>query len=261
MHRVIIPVDFSETALNAARFTAHMLADKKDALAILYHNYEQDDDYDVVKSFMETLRHDLKIKGDCHVEYEIEKGGNLIDNLERVANARQATVIAMGITGKSALQQVLIGSNTLRMVDRKVSPVMIIPTSATYTRIKNVAFMSDFKDISTSTPSKMINAVLEMFEPTLHILNVIPTQESADSSLQEQGKEEFMKMFSNYSPAFYFLANDDFQDATDKFVLEHQIDLLLTIPRHESSNINVLKSSHTRKLAYHSHIPILAAHV
>ena len=35
MHRVIIPVDFSETSMNAARFTAQMLAGKKDALAVL----------------------------------------------------------------------------------------------------------------------------------------------------------------------------------------------------------------------------------
>src|ERR1700755_1810140 len=108
MHRVLIPVDFSETALSAARYTANMLAGKKDTLAILYHCYEHEDDRDVVKSFMATLRHDLIARGDTAVEYEIELGGNLIDNLEKKAREREATLIAMGITGKSALQQALI---------------------------------------------------------------------------------------------------------------------------------------------------------
>lgn len=31
MHRVIIPVDFSETSLNAARYAAKMLAGKENA--------------------------------------------------------------------------------------------------------------------------------------------------------------------------------------------------------------------------------------
>ena len=40
MHKVIIPIDFSETSLNAARFTAQMLAGKDNTTAIIYNNYE-----------------------------------------------------------------------------------------------------------------------------------------------------------------------------------------------------------------------------
>ena len=56
MHRVIIPVDFSETSLNAARFTARMLAGKKNAVAVLYNNYESSGDYDVVVGYQESLK-------------------------------------------------------------------------------------------------------------------------------------------------------------------------------------------------------------
>jgi nucleotide-binding universal stress UspA family protein len=260
MHRVIIPVDFSETALSAARYTANMLAGKKDALAILYHFYEHEDDRDVVKSFMETLKNDLLVRGDTSVEYEIEMGGTLIDNLEKKANSRDATLIAMGITGKSAMQQALIGSNTLRMVDRKVCPVLIIPTSAVYSPIKKVAFASDFQNVKTSTPTQMINAVLEMFNPALHIINVSREPVDQHSAEIQSAKKEFSEMFQDYSPDFVFLTRDDFQHAIDQFVKENSIDLLLTIPRHQANDNSVFKASHTRKLAYHSQIPILAAH-
>lgn len=260
MHRVIIPVDFSETALSAARYAANMLAGKKDTLAILYHHYEHEDDRDVVKSFMETLKKDLIARGDASVEYDIEMGGTLIDNLEKKANSREATLIAMGITGKSAMQQALIGSNTLRMVDRKVCPVLIIPTSAVYSPIKNVAFASDFNNVMGSTPVKMINDVLEMFSPHLHIVNVNSGPANEEDAEIKAAKNEFSQMFQSYSPDFYFLADENFQHAIDQFVKEHSIDLLLTIPRHQMNDNSVFKASHTRKLAYHSHIPILAAH-
>lgn len=260
MHRVLIPVDFSETALNAARFTANMLAGKKDALAVLYHNYEHDDDYDVVKAFMETLKKDLKLRGDTSVEYEIEKGGSLIDNLERVATKREATLISMGITGKSAIQQVLVGSNTLKMVDKKVCPVMIIPTNAVYSPITNVAFASDFKDVGTSTPVRLINTVLEMFRPQLHIVNVRSENDPEPGEIAEKAKEVFKEMFNEYSPDFYFIKMNDFQTAIDKFIIDKKIDILLTIPRHQSNDSSLLRGSHTKKLAYHSVIPILAAH-
>ena len=56
MHRVIIPVDFSETSLNAARYTAKMLAGKQDAVAVLYTNYESHDDLDVCTNYQESLK-------------------------------------------------------------------------------------------------------------------------------------------------------------------------------------------------------------
>jgi hypothetical protein len=55
MHRVIIPVDFSETSLNAARFAAAMLAGKNDAVAVLYTNSESQDDHDVTINYLESL--------------------------------------------------------------------------------------------------------------------------------------------------------------------------------------------------------------
>src|SRR5690242_16281505 len=143
MQRIIIPVDFSETSMNAARFAAAMLSGRPDTLVILYHNYAHDNDYDIHKSYIEALQKELLDKGDNAVEYEMEKGGDLIDNIDRLAHTRRATMIAMGLTGRSEFQQKFIGSNTLKTVDRSIYPVMIIPPDAVFTGIKNVAFASD----------------------------------------------------------------------------------------------------------------------
>ena len=56
MQRVIIPVDFSETSLNAARFTANMLANKENAIAVLYTNYESADDHDITINYQQSLK-------------------------------------------------------------------------------------------------------------------------------------------------------------------------------------------------------------
>ena len=174
MHRIILPVDFSETSLNAARFTAKMLAGQSDTLIILYHNYAHDSDYETSKSYIEALQQELMEKGVTQVEYELEKGGDLIDHLDKLAHTRRATLIAMGLTGHTDLQQKFIGSNTLKTVDRSIYPVMIIPPDANFSKIKNVAFASDFKEVENSTPSVLINSVLELFNPKLHVINVNP---------------------------------------------------------------------------------------
>jgi hypothetical protein len=67
-------------------------------------------------------------------------------------------------------------------------------------------------------------------------------------------------MFNNTEVEFYFLTMNDFFQAMDQFVKDHNIDVLLTIPKHQSNAISLFKVTHTKKLAYHSRIPILATH-
>ena len=260
MHRVIIPVDFSDTSFNAARFAAQMLVGKKDALAILYHNYQDQKDIDICRSYMESLKKELLDKGDIAVEYEMEMGGDLIENLDRLAHTRRATLITMGITGRSALSQKFVGSNTLKTIDRCLYPVLIIPPGAIFKPIKNVAFASDFIDVENATPSALINSVLEMFNPKLHIVNVNPDHYVSITDEVKAEKEKFENMFTRYDKEFYFITMNDFHEAIDNFINDYDIDILITIPRHHSGTASLWKSSHTRKLAYESHIPILTAH-
>lgn len=260
MQRIIIPIDFSQTSMNAARFTANMLAGRPETHIILYHNYAHHNEYDIHKSYIEALQQELMAKGNTIVEYELEKGGELIDNLDRLAHTRRATMIAMGLTGRSDLQQKFIGSNTLKTVDRSIYPVMIIPPDAEFSSIKNVAFASDMVDVVNSTPSTLINAVLHIFNPKLHIVNVNPDHYISISDECRQQQEKMENMFPGYEKEFHYLTLYDFQEALSSFLTDQNIDMLITIPRHHSGQGSLWESSNTRKLAYHSHIPILTAH-
>ena len=260
MHRVIIPVDFSETSLRAARYAARMLAGNRDATAIIYNNYETEDDHDICINYLESLKKEFLKTGVLTVQLDHEMGGDLIDNITRLVQSYRATLVIMGITGRSVVQQVMIGSNTLKLVDKNLYPVLIIPPEATYSGIKNVAFASDFKNIEDTTPSDLINSVLEMFNPKLHIVNVSREHYVSITENIKQGKEIFIKLFGNYNPKFYFISRNDFLEAMDNFVTDNNIDVLITIPKHQSNTTSLFKTSRTKQLAYHSHIPILAAH-
>lgn len=260
MHRVIIPVDFSETSLNAARYSARMLAGKDDARAILYNNYETEDDLDICINYQESLKREFIKAGVKHVECEREMGGDLIDNISRLAHTIRATLIVMGITGKSAIRAAMFGSNTLKLIDRNLYPVMIIPPDAVYKGFKNVAFASDLKNVELVTPSVLISSVLEMFQPKLHIVHVHKEAYASLPAELEEGKNKLAEMFNNFSTEFNFIVRNDFFAALDSFIKEYNIDVIITIPKHQSNATSIFKSTHTKRLAYHSDIPILAAH-
>jgi nucleotide-binding universal stress UspA family protein len=260
MHRVIVPVDFSETSLNAARFTAKMMAGKDDAIVILYHNYESNDDADVSHNYQESLKKEFLQAGVKNVECERELGGDLIDNISRLAHTIRASLIIMGITGKSAVRQAMFGSNTLKLIDKNLYPVMIIPPDASFNGINNVAFASDFKNVENTTPAPLITSVLEMFNPKLHIVHVNKDIYVSIPQEIEDEKKKLLDMFSTFRTECYFITMNDFYQAIDNFVKDYNIDVLITIPKHQSNSTSLFKSSHTKRLAYHSRIPILAAH-
>jgi nucleotide-binding universal stress UspA family protein len=260
MKTVIIPVDFSETSLNAARYAAEMLSGKPDAHIILYNLYHHDDDFEIAGSYMDSLKNELLIKGDKEIECVREKGSDLIDSLERLAYQKSATLIVMGITGKSPTQQALIGSHTLKIAQRDVCPVLIVPAQASFNGIKNVAFASDFKNVEEVTPVTYLKAVLDFFKPNLHIVNV---NSEIHIALNEELKEErnwLEAQFIDYNPEFYFITTFDFHETIEQFIQDKNIDIVITVPRNHSFYDSVFKQSATKKLAFHSSIPVLAAH-
>lgn len=261
MHRIILPVDFSETSLNAARYTAGMLAGKENTVVTIYHNYETNNDADISMIYQESLKKEFDIAGVKEIECEHDMGGDLIENISRLSKATGATLVIMGITGKSAIRQVMFGSNTLKLIDRNFCPVMIIPPDATYKGIANMAFASDFKNVEVSTPAALINAVLGIFNSKLHVINIGKENVTQLPPELNEGKIKLKEMFQQFNPEFHFLIKNNFYDALDNFIKEKNIDVLITVPKHQSNSSSLFKSTHTKKLAYHSHIPILAAHL
>ncbi len=260
MHRIIIPVDFSETSLNAARYAAKMLAWNEGAIAVLYHNYESENDLDISLFYLESLKKEFHKAGVRQVDCEHEMGGDLIENISRLAHTMRATLVLMGITGKSALRQVMFGSNTLKLIDKNLYPVMIIPPDAVFKGVSRIAFATDYHNVELSTPSQLIGSVLQLLKPKLHIVHVSKeTVSTLPPALQEE-KEKIEQMFTDFSKEFFFITHDDFYEGLDGFVKEKEIDILVTVPKHPSNSSSLFRTSHTKKLAYHSHIPILAAH-
>jgi hypothetical protein len=69
-----------------------------------------------------------------------------------------------------------------------------------------------------------------------------------------------LHLFEEFRPEFYFIHTYDVEETIQQFALDKAIDLLITVPRHRTLFTGLYKSSTTKKLAYESAIPILAAH-
>ena len=259
MINVIIPIDFSETSLNAAHYGAGMYRGRPDVNIILYHFYDKDDDLPVAKNYLESLKAELASYV-TKIETITESGDNFIDSLSLFAHVKGAYMIIMGLTGKSLLAQRFSGSNTLKMAEKNVCPVLIIPADATYHDITNVLIASEMKDVEDTPVLLAVKRVLADFKPNLHVLNV---NDSHYIALSEEFKEQRDKMEAlliDFNPEFYFMRLFDFHESINLFVNDKNIDMIIIGPRYHSFFERLFKTQHTKKMIYQSKIPVLAVH-
>lgn len=260
MKTVIVPVDFSPTSYNSARYAVKMVTGTYDVNLVLFHVYEKESEEEESYFLLEKLKTELSEQGIAKITCHAELGSDFPEALTRFARHRAAQLIVMGLSGKTKLEQIFLTSNTLKIVDKNPCPVMIIPPSADFGAIKNIALTSDFKDVQASVPVQPIKSVLEIFRPQLHIVNV--DSEHYVSLTEEYLKEraKLAEMFQEFKPEFYFIGTFDFHDTINQFVADKKIDMVITIPRNRSFIDNLFKPSNTKKLVFESTIPVLAAH-
>ena len=116
MTTVILPTDFSATANNAALYAVKMLTGNYDINLVLYHAYEKESEADFANGTLNELKDFLSQKGITKIETRIEHSDDFIESLDRLARHLDAQLIVMGISSKSKIEQMVFGSNTLKMV-------------------------------------------------------------------------------------------------------------------------------------------------
>lgn len=260
MNTVIVPVDFSETSLNAARYAAQLLAGHYGVTMVLYHSYSKSAEADNAAADLEKLKTSLMKDHIVKMEVLLHEESDFVDGLEKAARHRRADLVIMGITGKSALAQVFFGSNTLKMAERKVCPVLIVPQDAAFKPLKNVMLTSDFKNTLETTPSAPIKDFLDIFTPQLHVVNVDKDHYISLTEDYEKEKQELKKLFADYKPEFYFMRLYDVDEAINLFAESRNIDLIIAIQKNHSFIGKLLSGSRTKTLSYHSKMPILVMH-
>jgi nucleotide-binding universal stress UspA family protein len=277
MNNFLVPIDFSETSKNAARYAAYISTLVPDAHLILYNVFDSleygsdssplgtdaEEDagrHTIMELALESVKREISDITNARITLVAEESNRFLDTLEKYVRNNDIQLIIMGITGSTRLGQIFMGSNTLNLVKRGIVPVIIVPPHAHSQSAKNVMLLTDFKDIENTIPVDTVKTVLDLFKPRLHIVNVDHEHyvQVTEEYKAERGKLE--AMLKDYQPDFYFIRLFDFMDAINQFVVDNKIDLILTFPRRHSFLSNVFKTTNTTQLAYHSYVPIVALH-
>lgn len=259
MVNVIVPLDFSETSFNAAHYASGVYKDRSDVMLILYHYYESGEDVDAARKKLESLKNELS--PNCpHIDTELESGDHFIDSLAAYAHVKGAYMVVMGLTGKTPMAQRFSGTNTLRLAEKEICPVLIIPPDATYHGIANVLIVSEMKYVEEDPVLLAVKRVLKDFKASLHILNVNSDHYISLTTGYKEERDKMEALLAEFNPEFYFMRLFDFHESVNLFVTDKAIDMIIIGPKHHSFFERLFKTQHTKTLVYQSKVPVLAVH-
>jgi nucleotide-binding universal stress UspA family protein len=276
MKTILVPVDFSPTAFNAAVYAIEFAKQINGGNIILYNAYELPiaTDNGLTVPFLININ-DLKTNSEIallHLKDQLQQLCNnnvtllimnsyntVIMGITEVAKNEKADLVIMGITGANATEEAFIGSNTLHLAKHIELPVIIVPPFVKFSAIKNILLVSDYHDVYETTPVDIITEILDITKAAFHVLYVHQTKkELVGAEVPES--ITLNTLFQGYDPQYHYTQNDNFIDGVNDFVESNAIDLLLIIPKHHSVVDKIFHRSKTKMMVFHSYIPVLVVH-
>ena len=279
MKNVLVPVDFSPTALNAAHYALGWISQEPGRKMVLYNasqtvlsafhanpdleGLNEEDLLPLQEEQMYQLKQELlssaivPVAIDTWCVYEIFQ-----DDLTSVCKQTGTELIIMGITGGNKLREKLVGSNALQVARHTSNQVIIVPPGASFSGIRRVLLLTDYDQVDVTTPFGVIQQLLEITGAKLEVLHVEESKTAAAEHTQILRQENAVmhQHLRAFHPSYYIAYNNSFEQAVHDVTEQHQIDLVIVIPKKMGYIDRLLGTSHTDVLAFHSHVPLLVAH-
>ena len=187
MQKILVPIDFSKRSEFASKMAAR-IAKKSDSTIYLLHMIELPSgivDMGAGSNFSipESMLYLRKIKErilefkerffstNSVVNHSI-KFQNPHEGILKYAEKIDADLIVMGSKGHSKFEEILIGSNTEKVVRTSKVPVIVVKKDNKKFRMKNLVFASSFKNEDKKEVFRKFLDFANHFKSEIHLLKV-----------------------------------------------------------------------------------------
>lgn len=276
MKKILVPTDFSKPAQIAAE-VASDIAKKAGAELILLHvveeatggsfNIEGETGYDSFEDKLFTMKviekarklldktvSDSKFK-DVKVRQELRLG-TPFHGMRTIITDHKVDLVVMGTAGHSKLEEMIIGSNTEKVVRHSHCPVLTVhkkPSSINFKDIVYATSMSKDEEVF----SRIVRATQKMYDSTIHLVRInTPGNFQRDAVVKK-----YMVDFAKKLQLKNFTINV-FNDVTEEegiiyFADSINADLIAMATHGRTGFAHVLAGSIAEDVVSHSKRPVL----
>lgn len=277
MKKILVPTDFSDFADKALQTALH-IAQKSGAELILlnanemavaalpiaeYYYYDKEKEEGYLQMVNESLDKTLqKIASEMDVANvkisTMVESGLLVDVIEEVAQREQVDLIVMGTQGATGTKEMLVGSNTEKVVRNAPCPVLAVPKKPC-TDFSTIVFPTTLRPDQANAFKKLAE-MQNIFDGKIHLLYLnnpahLPDDEAIVSRKDEMVNETGLKnieIFMGEQNVF------DEENAILEFAKNQNADLIVMATHQRKGLAHLFLGSLTEDTINHSEVPVLA---
>lgn len=269
--KILVPTDFSDGAREAFDYAVNLYSDYDTIQYVLLHSYEMPRggsaggvmmnlEEAMKKESVRDLSIELKYMREKYPDLEIEtrsRYGSVENAVARTVNEDSVGLVVMGTHGASGFKKAMIGSNTAKVLDNIVKPVISVPCGWKYKRVKDIVYATDLHRMENPEALLPIQTVSKHFDATIHIVYVAENPGDIDLE-KEVEKLPLNKMFKDRKKTFKVIESRNVADGINDYVKEINADMAVLIPKVATFWQKLFKNSVTEGVAFHASVPLLA---
>ena len=277
MKKILVPTDFSSAAETAVEVAAN-IALKENAQLVLLHVIELPghDSVNVEGEVLTTQNWEEKIfsmkliqdsrqkleriasaVGDRGVSTLCElRLGSPFHGIRQIITGEKVDLVVMGTAGHSRFEEMIIGSNTEKVVRHAKCPVLTVHPSPTKIDFKNIVYATSLAADETPFAQVVINT-REMYKGIVHLVRInTPLNFESDIKVKKD-MEAFAKRvgLTNYTINTFNHFKEE--EGIMHFANNIGADLIALSTHGRTGFAHVLAGSIAEDLANHSAIPVL----
>jgi nucleotide-binding universal stress UspA family protein len=275
MKKIIFPTDFSDISKNAFLYALHLAKNTHSEIVTL-HTYEYPtlnymdvpvylpEIYEVTElSQFENYKGHIPVLHEIAAKHKLNhvkmsnvlESGDLIDNIINLTKKEGAEYIVMGTKGATGLAATFFGSTTEKVMNDCNSVVIAIPENCKYEPIKKILFISELKTDEIEVLKKTL-AIAKVFHSHVECLFI----KTKENNLDEASMHHWKVTFSNHDVTFHVIDGEDKEGLILEFIALYHINMLAMTTHYRNFFQRIFDVSLSKKLAFHTKIPILAFH-
>ena len=267
MKKILVPVDFSDSARNATAYAASLATAFNAEIKLLNAHLETipvGDGYMDAPLVFPPLQKELENRiykevTDIEAKYEIEVSGDAVigltgDSIADVASDISADLIVMGREAKK--QHLIFGNTIIKAIRKTQVPVLIVPEKVSYQPLKRIILAVDFNQMMYSNKFTVLQELVNKYESSLTVLQIEKDSERMNA-LAISNKLQLNIALAKMTYHFENAENKSIQEGILKFVDRHPADLLVMIAHRHSFLERIFETSYTTDLNFNVNLPLL----
>jgi nucleotide-binding universal stress UspA family protein len=277
MKKILVPTDFSKISVNALEVAVD-IANKANSEITLLHVVEAitEDSYSVTgewgkaenwedklftvklleksKAQLEKLVLDpkfsaVKVTGELRV-------GNAFHGMRTIITEKKVDLVVMGTSGKTKVEEIIIGSNTERVVRHAKCPVLSIHKKPARTNFKSIVYATAMhKDEEIF--SRMVRRTQELYNSKIHLVRINTPGDFQRDVVVKEYMEKFAKKMQIKNYTINVFNDITEEDGIVSFAESIDADMIAMATHGRTGFAHVMAGSIAEDVVAHSKRPVL----